>query len=344
MVRILAEPGQTPLTGRTVFVPLAIVAAIALLPAALPTTFGPPEDTAQVLAVQGNVPKPGLDFNEERRAVTDNHARATIEAAQRVAAGELPHPDLVLWPENSSDIDPIRNEDAHQVITTAVEAVAAPTLVGAVLAEPGDHLFNAALLYEPGEGIVERYVKQRPVPFAEYMPYRSFFRAITPMVDLLSRDFAPGDRDVVFTVAREGRVPIRFAAPICFEVSIDDVMAAPVAMGANLLVVPTNNATFGYTDESVQQLAISRVRAMEFGRAIVHISTVGVSALITPDGVAHQQTDLFTQDTLSGELPLRSSTTPATWLGPWPMAVAVPVLLLGLYQGLRGSAGAARRS
>ena len=335
VVRILADPGEAPLTRRAVFVPLGVVVAIALLPAALPTTFGPPQGTAQVLAVQGNVPKPGLDFNEERRAVTDNHARATIEAAQRVASGELPQPDLVLWPENSSDIDPTRNEDAHQVITTAVRAVAAPTLVGAVISEPGENLSNAALLYEPEQGIVERYVKQRPVPFAEYMPYRSFFRAITPMVDLLSRDFAPGDRDVVFTVPREGQGPIRFATPICFEVSIDDVMAAPVSMGANLLVVPTNNATFGYTDESVQQLAISRVRAMEFGRAIVHVSTVGVSALITPDGVAHQRTGLFTQATLSGDLPLRSTTTPATWLGPWPMVAAAPVLLLGLYRGLR---------
>lgn len=336
VVRILAEPTpQAPLSGRAVALPLGVVAVLALAPAALPTTFGEPEGTAQVLAVQGNVPKPGLDFNEERRAVTDNHARATVEAAQRVASGELPQPDLVLWPENSSDIDPIRNEDAQQVITTAVEAIAAPTLVGAVLREPGENLSNAALLYEPGRGIVDRYVKQRPVPFAEYMPYRTFFRAITPMVDLLTRDFVPGDRDVVFTVPREGRPPIRFASPICFEVAIDDVMAAPVTMGANLLVVPTNNATFGYTDESVQQLAISRIRAMEFGRAVVHVSTVGVSALVTPDGVAHQQTSLFTQDILSGAVELRSTTTPATWLGPWPVVVAIPLLLWVLYRRLR---------
>lgn len=343
VVRILAPSGPPP-SGRSVLVPLGAVVVLALPAALLPTTFGAPEGTARVLAVQGNVPKPGLDFNEERRAVTDNHARATLEAAQRIASGELARPDLVLWPENSSDIDPLRNEDAQQVITTAVEAIGAPTLVGAVLREPIEHLSNAALLYQPGVGIVERYVKQRPVPFAEYMPYRAFFRSITPMVDLLTTDFAPGDRDVVFTVPSASGTPIRFASPICFEVSIDDVMAAPVRMGANLLVVPTNNATFGYTDESVQQLGISRIRAMEFGRAIVHISTVGVSALVTPDGVAHQETSLFTQDVLSGELPLYASLTPATHLGFWPMIAASVALLAGLAQGLRRGREAQRRA
>ena len=69
---------------------------------------------------------------------------------------------------------------------------------------------------------------------------------------------------------------------ICFEVAYDDLVRANVDLGANLLLVQTNNATFGYTDESVQQLAISRIRAMEHGRSVVHVSTVGVSALITP--------------------------------------------------------------
>lgn len=295
--------------------------------------------SVHVLAVQGNVPRPGLDFNAERRLVTDNHARATTEAAGRVERRESPQPDLVVWPENSSDIDPTRNEDAHEVITRAVDRIGAPTVVGAVLREPGDMLSNTAMLYAPGVGEVDRYVKQRPVPFAEYMPYRSFFRAITPMVDLLTRDFAAGDRSVVFDIPRSGPAaagepPIRLATPICFEVAIDDVMATPVRQGANLLAIPTNNATFGYTDESVQQLAISRIRAMEFGRAIVHVSTVGVSALITPDGVAHQRTELFTQATLEGELPLREVRTPATGLQLLP-ALSAPLLLVLLARRLR---------
>jgi apolipoprotein N-acyltransferase len=121
---------------------------------------------------------------------------------------------------------------------------------------------------------------------------------------------------------------------ICFEVAYDDLVRANVDLGANLLLVQTNNATFGYTDESVQQLAISRIRAMEHGRSVVHVSTVGVSALITPDGTVHQPSALFTRTVLSGQLPLRSVRTVATMVGPWPeyaagLAFAV-VLLVGL--------------
>lgn len=308
---------------RNLLVPAAGALLLAVVPSLLPRTIGPDDDQVQVMAVQGNVPRAGLDFNAQRRAVTDNHARATIMAAQQIEAGTRPRPELVVWPENSSDIDPTRNADAQRVIMSAVQAVGVPTVVGAVLTEPADQLSNTALLYFPAEGIVDRYVKQRPVPFAEYVPYRAFFRSITSMVDLLSRDFAQGTRDVVFTVPREQGEPIRLATPICFEVSIDEVMGDHVRLGANLLAVPTNNATFGFTDESVQQLGISRVRAVEFGRGIVHVSTVGVSALITPDGAAHQTTDLFTQEALSGTLPLRSAMTPATHLRSVPGALSV---------------------
>jgi apolipoprotein N-acyltransferase len=95
-----------------------------------------------------------------------------------------------------------------------------------------------------------------------------------------------------------------------------------VTHGANVLLVQTNNATFGYTDESVQQLAISRIRAIEHGRSIVHISTVGVSALITPDGTAHQLSSLFTPAVLAADLPLRTELTVADRVGPWPENVA----------------------
>jgi len=99
--------------------------------------------------------------------------------------------------------------------------------------------------------------------------------------------------------------------------------------------VQTNNATFGYTDESEQQLAISRVRAVEHGRSIVHVSTVGVSALITPDGTAHQRTALFTSALLAGDLPLRTAATVADRVGGWPEYLACgAVLLLLLRRGV----------
>lgn len=241
---------------------VAALAGAAVLATGLlvPTPVAAEHGQAQVAAVQGDVPRPGLDFNAERRAVLDNHARGTTGLADEVAAGRAPAPDVVIWPENASDIDPLRNADAAQVVDAAAEAVGAPLLVGAVLRRDDDRLSNTTLVWEPGEGPVDRYVKQRPVPFAEYVPYRAFFRRITSAVDLVPRDFVAGGETGVLTAAG---VPI--GVQICFEVVEDALVRDSVRDGAQLLTVQANNATFGYTDESVQQLAMSRLRAVEHG-------------------------------------------------------------------------------
>jgi apolipoprotein N-acyltransferase len=280
------------------------------------------------MAVQGNVPRPGLDFNAERRAVLDNHARATKEAAAAVDAGGRPQPDLVVWPENASDIDPLRNADAAVVINEALEAIGAPLVLGAVLREPAPKVSNVSLLYVPGQGITERYVKQHPVPFAEYIPFRSFFRHFSDKVDLIASDFSAGTGPVLFRVPTRNGGAIAAGPIICFEVAYDALMRDSVDRGANVLLVQTNNATFGFTDESVQQLAISRIRAIEHGRSIVHVSTVGVSAMITPDGTAHQRTSLFTQAVLAADLPLRTDRTIADRVGAWPEYLACGGLLI----------------
>ena len=345
-VRDRRPAGRGAPVGRVVPVAsLAAAAAVALpvLGLAVPTpTAG--ERTAQVAAVQGNTPTEGLDFNAERRAVLDNHANGTKALAARVAAGTAPQPDLVLWPENASDIDPLRNPDAFDVIQSATDAVGVPVLVGAVLTEPVDHLSNAGILWSPsssphpGPGL--RYVKQHPAPFGEYIPYRSFFRIFSDKVDLVRRDFVAGGTVGVFPTpaATLGDV-------ICFEVAYDGLVREPVLRGADLLVVQTNNATFGETDESVQQLAMSRVRAVENGRSVVHISTVGVSALIEPDGRMVRTSAHFTADVLQARLPLRTTLTPATRLGVWPEAAlgVLGVLLVAgaVARGRRSAASAA---
>lgn len=314
---------------------LAVALALPLLGLAVPTpTAG--ERSIDVAAVQGNTPTEGLDFNAERRAVLDNHAAATIGMAARAGAGRVPRPDLVLWPENASDIDPLRNPDAAQVIQRAVDAVGVPVLVGAVLEEPVDHLSNVGILWGPTgtaqAGPGQTYVKQHPAPFGEYIPFRSFFRNFSDKVDLVRRDFVAGTRVGLI------RTPAATLGDvICFEVLYDGLVREPVLRGADLLVVQTNNATFGETDESVQQLAMSRVRAVENGRSVVHISTVGVSALITPDGRMLVTSGHFTQEVLHANLPLRTDLTPATRAGVWP-EVALSAL------GLLLVAGAALRS
>jgi apolipoprotein N-acyltransferase len=287
------------------------------------------------VAVQGNVPQAGLNFNAQRRAVLDNHARVTQQVAASVKAGTQPRPDLVVWPENASDIDPLRNPDAAAVIKATVDAINAPLVLGAVLDEPRPMVSNASLLYLPGRGLVGRYIKQHPVPFAEYIPYRSFFRHFSDKVDLVRSDFVAGKGAGVFRVPAPHGATIAAGTIICFEVAYDGLVRDTVDHGANVLLVQTNNATFGFTDESVQQLAISRMRAIEHGRSIVHVSTVGVSAMITPDGTVHQPSTLFTPAVLAADLPLRTDRTVADRVGPWPenlasAGVAMMLTLLGL--------------
>ncbi len=306
-------------------VPFALALAIAVAGLAVPLPSEGPE--AEVMAVQGNVPRAGLEFNAQRRQVLDNHVSATVAAAAQVASGQRPQPDLVVWPENSSDIDPVRNADAGGQITRAVETVGAPLVVGAVLEEPAPGVSNVSLLYLPGRGLVDEYVKQHPAPFAEYIPNRAFFRRFSDEVDLVRADFVAGPGPGVFRVPSRSAGQIRAGVTICFEVAYDALVREEVLRGANLLMVQTNNATFGYTNESEQQLAISRLRAIEHGRSVLHVSTVGVSALVTADGTAHQRTSLFTSAVLSGTLPLRTTFTLATLVGPWPEYVGCAVLL-----------------
>ena len=331
LVAARREGRRMPVRGVALPVAVALVLALAGLAVPMPTD-GPP---AQFLGVQGNVPRPGLDFNAERRAVLDNHVAATLAAQRDVEAGRAPKPDLVVWPENASDIDPLRNPDAKAEILDTVQRLDRPLLVGGLLEEPPGYVSNVALLFEPGKGNTDRYVKRHPVPFAEYIPNRGFWRFFSSEVDLVTRDFVQGPEPGVFTVTAQDGRPIRAGLAICFEVAYDDIMRDVVTSGANVLVVQTNNATFGYTAESPQQLAISRVRAMEFGRSVVHVSTVGQSALITPDGTAHQVTSLFTQAVVRGALPLRDATTLATAVGEAPEWVAAAALLVLLVVSVR---------
>jgi apolipoprotein N-acyltransferase len=325
-------------TGVGVAAPAAVLAvgcAMSGLLVPLPTSGDP----VRVAGVQGNVPEAGLDFSAERRAVLDNHARGTRGLAERVRSGQTVRPDVVVWPENASDLDPYRQADARAVIDDAVDAVGVPVLVGAVLAEPADRLTNASIVWTPKVGPGQRYAKRHPVPFGEYIPYRSFFRRLSKQVDLVRRDFAPGT-----DVGTLDLGPARVGVSICFEVAYDDLVRDTVRDGADLLVVQTNNATFGFTDEAVQQLAMSRLRAIEHGRAVAHVSTVGVSALIAPDGHELARSSLFTPAVLEATLARRTALTVADRVGSWPEAVLTAAgLLAALLASLALVAGSGDR-
>jgi apolipoprotein N-acyltransferase len=269
--------------------------------------------TATVAAVQGNVPRLGLDFNAQRRAVLDYHARRTRQLAADVAAGRVPRPDFVLWPENSSDIDPLRNPDARAEISATVDRLGVPLLVGAVLVRPDyEHTTNSALVWEPGVGPTQRADKRRVQPFGEYLPWRPFFRVFSSYADRAGH-FVPGSGSGVVTLHG---IPVGVA--ICWEIAFDGGVNDSVRGGAQLLAVPSNNATFGRSDMTFQQLAMSRLRAVEHHRAVVVVATTGESAIIDPDGTVVDRTPLFEPAALVRQVPLLTTTTVATRLGSAP--------------------------
>jgi apolipoprotein N-acyltransferase len=297
---------------RPVLVPIGIAVLLSAAPLVLPAASPGDGPVVSVVIVQGNVPRLGLDFNAQRRLVLDNHANATVELAAEVAAGRAKRPDLVVWPENASDIDPLVNADARAVINGAARAIGVPILVGGLLQGPGDRIRNVGIVWEPDVGPTQTYVKRHPVPFAEYMPIRSFARLITDKVDLVRSDFVAGPTPGVMRVG-----PATVGDVICFEVAYDEVVRDTVTGGANLLVVQTNNATFNEA-EATQQLAMVRLRAVEHGRPALMASTVGVSAFVDPDGRAYQATDFNARAVIAADLRLRSARTMATELGALP--------------------------
>lgn len=306
----------------------------------IPSGEGEGVPRATVAVIQGNVPRMGLDFNAQRRAVLDNHVNQTLELADAVARGELPQPDLVLWPENSSDIDPYRNEDAAAAIQKAADAISVPILVGAVVQGPGEYVSNTAILWLPQTGADQTYVKRHPVPFAEYMPMRDFLRMFTSLVDLLQTEFIAGDRVGTFEVP--GADPLVIGDVICFEVAYDHLVADVVDDGAEIIAVQTNNATFGFTNEAPQQLAMGRIRAVEHGRTVLSASTSGISAIITPDGEIVDRTGMFEPGILVANVPLRSGSTVASVVRWWPELVISLAGLLAVGSGIAGRRRAAR--
>ncbi|SNY45401.1 apolipoprotein N-acyltransferase [Paractinoplanes atraurantiacus] len=299
----------------------ALIAGPLLVPVA--KAGGP---TQTVAVVQGNVPRLGLDFNAQRRAVLDNHVQATKQLALDVAAGKAPKPDLVVWPENSSDIDPLRNADAAQQISDAADAIGAPILVGTVLRtdKPAD-IKNAGILWNPGTGpdLAQVYVKRHPVPFAEYMPLRSVARFVSDKVDLV-KNMLSGDHPGVI---RSGALSI--GDVICFEVAYDDIVRDTVVGGAQVLAVQTNNATFNEA-EARQQLAMVRLRAVEHGREALMVSTVGVSAFAGTAGQVYDSSGFNVGAVMVRDMHVGDTTTLATRLGHWPEMVMVALAITAL--------------
>lgn len=250
----------------------------------------------RVLAVQGGADA-SLFSQLPPEEIFKAHTKVTLEY--------LGQPfDAVVWPENAAAVDPTRSETAAFVLDSLSRDFNAPFVVG-VITVRDNKFYNSSLQWQYPEGVVDYYDKAHPVPFAEYMPDRAFWRPFAPdLVDLVSRDYSPGVEPNVFDL---GSAMAGIA--ICFDIANDHMVQEMIRDGAEVILAQTNNADFGRTDESLQQLSIARMRALETGRAVVNISTVGSSAVINHDGQTIASLPTWTAGALAETVTLRSGHT-----------------------------------
>lgn len=267
--------------------------------------------SVKVLMVQGNVPSLGLDFNSRATQVFYNHVKETKKALEK-----NPDVDFILWPENAVDVDPFTNSK----IADALNGFDKPLVVGAVVRQLGE-IHNVSILWTKQAQSV--YVKQHLTPFGEYIPLRSIAEKISPFVENVS-DFSPGKDSKIFSINNA-----RIAPVICYEL-IDDRLLEVAAKTSNLIVVQTNNATFGKSAQSIQQLSITRIRAIEHARNTLSVSTTGVSAVIDYQGDIIQQTEMHKAAHIFATPELIDTQTPRDKAGDWALVgVLIWLLLLG---------------
>ncbi|MFB9314691.1 apolipoprotein N-acyltransferase [Nocardioides plantarum] len=310
---------------------VVLVAAVSVIPAVRPWTLDT-TGTATVAAVQGNVPGRGDDVLYDVEQLTQNHVDATVALADRVAAGESPGPDFVVWPENSTARDPFEDAGINAGITRATQAIGVPVLVGAIVDADAGHILNQGIVWDPETGAGDRYAKRHPVAYGEYIPLRSVLPdslVNSGQLARIPRDMLSGSRSTPLTIAC-----VEVADSICFDVAYDDGIKTQVDHGAELLAVQTSNASFIFTDQIEQQFAITRARAIETGRYVVVAATNGVSGVIAPDGSVVERTQRRTQDVVVQTVDLKSGRTPGLAVGEVLRAGTPVVTVLGVLCGI----------
>lgn len=308
--------------------PVALLATLAVAFAVVPAWATTPSGTMRVASVQGNGP---AGYFDERGAgdVLESQYDATLPLF-----GE-DDVDVVLWPEGSVDVDPAESPGAAAALDRVSRELGAP-LVANRIDLRGEDYFNMSFVWQDGAGVEQTYDKRNPVPFGEYVPDRDFYAAIAPdLIGMIGRDYTPGTNPPVFDI--DGTVA---GLAICFDVIYDALIWEGAADGAEVYLFQTNNADFRGTDENLQQLAVARLRAIETGRAVVNLSTVGTSQVIAPDGTTIDGLPADEPGSMLTDVPLRTGLTPAVILGPWIAAVlswgsVLALATVGALLGLR---------
>ncbi|MFC7327159.1 apolipoprotein N-acyltransferase [Marinactinospora rubrisoli] len=310
------RPAAPRRAGTVAVVAVLGVAAIVAGGAVAPRLAAPATDhTVTVALVQGDVPNPGaVDIRGERMQVLTNHVDGVHELARQVRAGEVARPDVVVLPENASDIDPYADPQAARMIQDAAEDIGVPLMFGlSHYLGDGSEREVRSVVWDPEDGPGAYYTKRYLVPFGEYVPFRDLAARLVTRLEQVGSDAVPG--------TEPGALPVgdtTMAVAICFDVAFDLPLREAVLAGGQVIAVPTNNANYNFTGQTDQQLAISQLRAVEHGRPLVVAATSGVSAVVGTDGTVRYRSPEAEPAVHVAEVPAMTGLTPATRLGAAP--------------------------
>lgn len=289
-----------------------------------------PEQSVTVAMVQPNVNRAEKGTQSYARSVTNNALSETIYATA-LARTRGQRLDFVLWPENATDVDPVKDAETRRLVELSSAIAEVPIFVGAVTdGRTADTRQTSSIWWDPELGPGETYHKRNLVPFGEYIPFREQLLPLLPILRQVGRDSVPGEGAGVVEVAAGEYEHLRVGTIICFELAYDDTVYDLVREGAEVIVSQSNTNTYVGTLEPHQQLVLNRIRAMETGREVLASTLNSYSAVIDARGRIVQQADELDAATLIAAVPLRYNVNLSVLLSPWLSWLAVAVTLIAL--------------
>ena len=280
--------------------------------------------TLNIAAVQGGGPQGTLAINTNSRDVVIRHLDATKTITGGIASTDE-QLDLVIWPENVIDVSSFSSSVERTEVAAEAARLNAPFLVG--ITEDLDNKFftNAQVVVNTDGSLGGRYDKVRRVPFGEFVPMRGLLEAVGAPVDRIPRDALAGNDTAILRAA-----DTTIAVVISWEVFFAGRANEGVERGATLLVNPTNGSSYTGTILQTQQIASSRLRALETGRWLVQVSPTGFSAFVSPSGQVFDRTGVSEQHVITREVQLRSGRTIYSYLGDLPFILIMSASLIAL--------------
>jgi apolipoprotein N-acyltransferase len=299
---------------------VSLVVAIVVLGAAFVAPQGSPTgESMRVAAVQGGGEQGTSALEVPAALVTDRHLEATRSIPDDADL------DLVLWPENTIAVDVFDGSPIAEAIAAEAARLDAPIAVG-VTEEPR---INSQTMVAPDGEVLGRYVKVRRVPYGEYVPLRGILEAIGAPVGQVGRDAVAGTGPALLELPDGTPVGV----VISWEVFFAGRAREGVKLGAEVILNPTNGASYTGTIVQTHQVASSRLRALENGRWVVQAAPTGFTAIVDADGTVLQRTAVSERNVLFDTVELRTGRTWYTNLGDAPYIVAL-LLVLGVTSAL----------